>query len=394
MKLLAVGYSVRHIVCSGSRAGYEMSAADAFGDLDTRRCAKKYFHLDPLQPQASLKLLSSLKLLRGEVSKADGVILGSGFERAGSDFLGRKIVGNSLEKTRAVANKAWLSARLDDLGVPHPRTYTGKEIAEGEGADLKYPVVAKPAYGGGGTANFLCRTGKELVRWAERLPEFLFQEYLKGTPASVSTISKKNEAVSVCVNEQLIGLKSLGAPGPFVYCGNISPFETRFSEEVQRMSEIAEELVVELGLVGSNGVDFVVTADGRRPVVIEVNPRFQGSLDTVELSTGLNLVDEHLKAVVAGEGEGKELPERVKAKRQRCAAKAILFAEREMVVAEDFGGSWGRRVGVADIPEKGRIIKPGEPVATGIGVGETRAEAFAAAVKNVNIFKRIYKKCK
>jgi len=369
-KILAIGYSVRHIVCSGSRAGYEMYAADAFGDVDTRRCAKKYFPLNPLQLQADVRLLE------GAINKMDGIIIGSGFESADFGFLKaedrRKILGNAPEKTKEVSNKAWLASRLDDFGIAHPLTYTGRELAERieKAKHLHYPVVAKPAYGGGGTANFFCNNEKELIRCAKQLPEFLFQEYIKGKHASVSLISSKRETISVSVNEQLIGLDSLCAPGPFVYCGNVSPFVTKFSE---RVCEIAEEMAMELGLVGSNGIDFVITDDG--PFVIEVNPRFQGTLDTVELSTGLNLVDASMKAVRVD-----LLVERAMAK--KYAAKTIAFANQEGVVVENFDTS-----GIVDIPEKGRIIKPGVPIATGIGVGDSRAEAFAEAMKNVERIK-------
>ncbi len=374
-KILAVGYSVRHIVCSGSRAGYEMYAADAFGDLDTKRCAREYYPLDPLQ------LHAELKTLKNEIDKVDGLIIGSGFESADFDFLTaedrRKILGNAPEKTKEISNKAWLSSQLDDLGIPHPLTYTGRAlaemIAEGERIPLHYPVVAKPAFGGGGTANFFCHNETELIRWATQLPEFLYQEYIKGKHASVSTISTKRAAMTVCLNEQLLGMDSLSAPGPFVYCGNISPFVTKFSD---RVCALAEELTSELGLLGSNGVDFVITDDG--PVVIEVNARLQGSLDTVERSTGLNLIDAHVKAVRG------ELPEPVAAK--RYAVKAIVFAKQEGVVMKNPDLSRDR-AGIVDIPEKGRIVKPGEPIATAIGVGESRASAFADAMKNVERIK-------
>ena len=71
-KILAIGYSVRHIVCSGSRAGYEMYAADAFGDVDTRRCATRYFPLNPLQ------LHADVKRLKAEIEEADGIIKAPG----------------------------------------------------------------------------------------------------------------------------------------------------------------------------------------------------------------------------------------------------------------------------------------------------------------------------
>ncbi len=350
-----------------------MYAADAFGDVDTKRWARRYYQLDPLQLHAELKNLKEV------ADKVDGMIIGSGFESANFSFLKeddrRKILGNAPEKTKEIANKAWLSSRLDDLDIPHPLTYTGREIAERiENAEhFRYPVVAKPAYGGGGTANFFCYNEKELIRWAKQLPDFLYQEYIRGKHASVSTISTKSAAMSVCLNEQLIGVESLSAQGPFVYCGNISPFVTKFSDSV---CELAEELTSELGLLGSNGVDFVITDDS--PFVIEVNPRLQGSLDSVERSTDLNVVDAHVKAVRG------ELAERVAAK--RYAVKAIVFAKHEGAVRRKFDLESDKE-GIVDIPEKGRIVQSGQPIATGIGVGDSRASACADAMKKVECIK-------
>jgi len=227
-------------------------------------------------------------------------------------------------------------------------------------------VVAKPAHGGGGIANFLCSNETELVRYAQQLPEFLFQEYIKGAHASVSTLSTRKATIAVAVNEQMIGWNSLYAPGPFVYCGNITPFRTKYSA---RACEIAELLAVEFGLVGSNGVDFVISGEG--PVVIEVNPRIQGSLDSVERSTGLNIVAASVNAVRDG-----VLPERVVAK--RYAAKVIAFANQDGRVSANFGGT-----GIVDIPEVGRAINEGEPIATAIGVGGGRDGAVGEAMERI-----------
>lgn len=365
-KLLALGYSVRHIVCSGWRAGYEMYAADAFGDVDTRSCAIRYFPLNAHHLHAQLDRFAAI------IREVDGVIIASGFEHADFGFLtgreAKKIVGNPPSKMKQVSNKAWLAARLDELGIPHPLTVTGRAIAadEAKAKGFGYPVVAKPSCGGGGTANFFCTSETELIRRAHEFPDFIFQEYIRGVHASVSLLSTSQRTISVSVNEQLIGLGSLFAFGPFVYCGNITPLISRWSD---RMCALAEFLAEELGLLGSNGIDFVCAEDG--PYVIEVNPRFQGSLDTVELSTGLNLVDAQVNAVRG------ILPDRIET--WRYAAKAITFAKRAGIVAEAFelGG------GIVDIPPKGRRLKPGEPIATGIGVGQTRAEACTQAMERV-----------
>ncbi|HDS46016.1 MAG TPA: ATP-grasp domain-containing protein [Methanomicrobia archaeon] len=367
--ILALGFSVRHIVCSGQRAGYEMSAADAFGDVDTRGSARNFYLLDPDDLHKGLTILEDVKGL------VDGVIMGSGFESADyrslSDTARGKILGNRPEKTRVVADKVWLAACLDELGIPHPRTVSGRAItalcAQKRRIPLAYPVVAKPAQGGGGTANFFCQTEKELIRSAKARPDFLYQDYVKGQHASVSVLLSNQEAVSICLNEQLLGMKSLSAPGPLVYCGNITPMAAPRSTEV---CKLAEDLTAELGLIGSNGVDVVLSDDG--PVVIEVNPRVQGSLDTVELATGLNLVDAHVRAVAG------ELPARIAVK--RYAAKMIVFAARDGLVTADLTGGGS---GIVDIPARGRTVHQGEPIATGIGVGRSRADACTTAMARV-----------
>ncbi len=69
---------------------------------------------------------------------------------------------------------------------------------------------------------------------------------------------------------------------------------------------------------------------------------------------------------------------------KRYAVKAVVFAERDGAIAGNFDTGKG---GIVDIPEKGRLVKQGEPIATGIGIGDNRASAFAEAMKNVDRIK-------
>ena len=80
-----------------------------------------------------------------------------------------------------------------------------------------------------------------------------------------------------------------GAKG-FRYSGNITPL----APPQCAIGQMAEEIIAKLGLVGSNGVDFLLTEKG--PVVVEVNSRFQGSLDTVEMASGDNVFQAHLQS--------------------------------------------------------------------------------------------------
>ena len=149
---------------------------------------------------------------------------------------------------------------------------------------------------------------------------------------------------------------------PFAYCGNITPFHTKFKEE---MVQYAKQIAIEFKLLGSNGVDFMMTDKGVQ--VIEINPRFQGSLDTVELSTGVNIFDAHVRSF---EGELPQLRE------SRCfAAKTIIFAEKELVITKEISDTLIKCMNkgrAADIPNQAITIQPDEPITTMLATARTR----------------------
>jgi len=282
----------------------------------------------------------------------DAVVLGSGFEMR--EIPQCRILGNDPKIAREASDKALLAKKLDQLGIPHPRVFTD---------EMEYPAIIKPRYGIGGR---LCR----VIYEGAPPPDFIAQEYLQGTFASVSVLSTGEDAIALAVNEQLIGVPWLGAIQPFMYCGNVTPLDTKHGG---KMCRIAETLVLELGLIGSNGVDFVITKDG--PVVLEVNPRFQGSLDAVELSTGINLFDAHVRACSG---------ELIKTPQTTCfAVKMVVFAESKMIIRKNLDVN-----GIVNVPPVGEDINAEELVAIALGNGATRKDAMHMAMKNALLVKR------
>lgn len=343
-RVLIVGYSIRYIAASAKRAGYEVHCIDYFEDIDLKRCAEVY----PLGDIATEKELQSY--IDGLGVEFDAIILGSGFERF---RLRGNVLNNNSKIMEEVTNKRLLAGKLSKLGIRHPMTYSL--------SDPQYPAIAKPLFGAGGIDIYP-------VNCEDDLPEddsFLLQEFITGIPVSVSIISTGDDATAIAVNEQIIGEKKFSQMLPFGYCGSITPFLTNYSDEV---CKVAEELVLDLGLIGTNGVDFILTKDG--PYVIEVNPRFQATLDTIELATEMNIFDAHIKAF-----DGK-MPQKKKVK--RYAAKTIVFTDEEFELRSDLD-----REGILDISPVGRVIPMGDPVATAIGVGENRTEALHSMMENV-----------
>ncbi|BAW31698.1 conserved hypothetical protein [Methanothermobacter sp. MT-2] len=128
---------------------------------------------------------------------------------------------------------------------------------------------------------------------------------------------------------------------------------------------IGEDIIESLSLLGSNGVDMVLSSRG--VYVIEVNPRIQGTFECAQLSLGINMLSAHIRAC---EGELVDEP-----LMRRYAMKRIVYAPFRCQVGDL---NFQR---VYDIPCKGSIIEGGEPVAT-----------LLDSHKNLNILRGIIKR--
>jgi predicted ATP-grasp superfamily ATP-dependent carboligase len=338
MIILVIGISVRNIACSAARAGHKVIAMDSYCDVDLERCAEKWALISHDFGEESLQECI-------DRSSPDAVVLGPGLEEM--SVKGVLVLNNTQWRIAQVSDKLWIARWLENRGFP---TIPTQISVEGMGR----PAVIKPRKGAGGEGCRLIRDGNEL-----KLEEGeIIQSFVEGLPASVSVIGNGRDAKAIAVNEQLIGASWTGAGG-FRYSGNITPLEAP-SQGIARM---AEEIVSELELVGSNGVDFLLTARG--PVVVEVNPRFQGSLDTVELSMGVNVFKAHLDSF-----EGL-LPAKIEPR--RTAGRAIIYADDDLRIEENLSGSVE---GMTDIPRVGSMIKKDDPIASIIALGTGREDVL------------------
>ncbi len=365
MKVLVIANSARSIVCSAKKAGYTVFALDRFGDVDTCICSDK---------ARVFKSSRELHELAGTFGEVDAAILGPGYENLKFE----NILNNTPKVMEEISDKSKLPKKLLSMDIPHPETESIEKAHE-----LGFPLMIKPKSGSGGIRNMVVRNEDELSFFKERSDarEFIAQEYIEGIPCSASIISSGEDAVVVALNEQLIGVPSLTGL-PFAYCGNITPFHSKSNNE---MIQYAKQIALEFGLVGSNGVDFIQTEKGI--VVIEVNPRFQGSMDTVESSVGINIFDAHVKSF-DGELPGVRDPV--------CfAAKSIVYANEKTVISKKVSDTLkgclekGR---AADIPQSGTVVLQDEPVSTMLGTAQTRSSALEMVVKSSRALRSMFEK--
>jgi hypothetical protein len=320
-----------------------------------------------------------------EEHDVDGIFLASGMEHHPEALrkLEKKaaIIGNDPQRLRLCENKERLFEVADSLGIKHPLTRRVQTVDEALDAaeELGYPAVLKPAFGGGGIGIKLASSPREVGRCFRRAllagdgKSAYVQEYVHGTDASTSVLSNGEEARCLTVNEQIIGEKRLGVPRRFGYCGNVVPLNE--PKLWGRLAEDSETICRELGLVGSNGVDFVLHRD--EPYLIEVNPRFQGTMGCVERLLGINLVKEHIRACEGKLGKYRKL--------RGFSAKLILYA-RHRVKAPDLA----RVQGVVDIPPQGAEVARGKPLCSVLSFGETRSWVLGDAFRRA---REVYRLC-
>ncbi|HKB11749.1 MAG TPA: ATP-grasp domain-containing protein [Vicinamibacterales bacterium] len=185
---------------------------------------------------------------------------------------GKVLFGSTADAIARAADKARLPARLAAAGVRHPLTRPIGPVADrrDRGAAIAYPAVVKPARGAGSDGVILVRTARGLeravadARQAARGGAVVAQEFIPGTPASVSLLADGRDAIALALNAQAIA-----SPRSFAYRGGTTPLEHPLSSAALAAALAACRALP--GLRGFVGVDLILT--GTDVFVIEVNAR-------------------------------------------------------------------------------------------------------------------------
>jgi predicted ATP-grasp superfamily ATP-dependent carboligase len=353
---LLVGISVRAAAQSAVRSGYPILALDSFGDTDLSATCENLSLMDDfpenVEPVPATERLYSFS----RELDFDEVIYLSGFENhpecvEGWEREGKRILGNTSEVLRSVRNWEDLFAFLDTRNLPHPETITVGDISEFD-PDAVDPreYLVKPVRSGGGHS---IRTLDEVLHTphdGENEPHpVVIQRLLRGTLASASFVSSEDDFRLLSTTLQLAGNQI----SPYKYCGNIAPLDAPPRIE-REMEETARAVAGEYGLVGSNGVDFMIS--GGRANLLEVNPRPQGSLEVVELTSGVPVMDAHIRAC-----RNDEIPNPSR-RDNLYHGRKIVFSPIEATIGSLAGMDF-----VRDIPKPGTGVSPGEPICTVVG---------------------------
>ncbi|MDD1652408.1 MAG: ATP-grasp domain-containing protein [Methanomicrobiales archaeon] len=347
-RVLVAGFSTRHVAQSAAAAGYDVVSVDHFCDRDLSLYTSDRISFSDVDeiPDCIAEMARR--------HRVDWLVTTSGAETLHTPI---PLLGNGPGIAARFLDKARVQEFFESAGIPVP-----SRVPEG-----MFPAMVKPLSASGGWRNRVVCSEKDLAAWRDEYPgmDHLLQQVVEGTPASVSCLCNGKGAVALACNAQILRGED---PAPWGFAGSLTPFSHPLSGH---MAAFAARAAAASGCVGSVGIDFVLEKDAW---AIELNPRFQATVDTVERALGVNLFRLHVDACRG------ILPARPFRPRQHVL-RQILFAPRTLVVREDLMGLLPR---VADIPWPGTRIAEGDALISVFGWGPTPAHAEAMRDDTIN----------
>jgi predicted ATP-grasp superfamily ATP-dependent carboligase len=380
MRVLITGISTRAAAESAARAGFDVVAIDAFGDLDqhpsVRGLSLPRDFGAPFAPRALVRAASTVA--------ADAVVYLSTLENHPRTVTalsrGRELWGNASAVLGRVRDPFLLERVLRTRGFAVPSTMGSDPVRRRVDPWGQAPLcLMKPLASGGGQRVRPWPVGARLPR------RYYGQRFMSGTPGSVVLVSARGRAVPLGLSRQIVGDPSFGATH-FRYCGSIltpssgpgGEFDRRFADEASALAAAVSE---EFGLLGVAGIDFVI--DDGRPCVLEVNPRWCASMELVERAYGMSVFAAHAAACRTGALPSFDF---TRARDEsRAYGKAIVFARRDLVAGDT--RPWLEDPSVRDVPRPGDRIPRGQPVCTVFADAADELACHAALVRRAE---RIY----
>lgn len=334
--LLVVSASGRALAQSAAHGGLPVVVLDLFNDLDTRASAVSSASVtSPGGKFSASRLLAAADRLCPP-AKCEGLVYGSGFEgRTGlleKLARGRALYGNSPETVAFLKDPDRLFALLRRLGLPHPA------VRRAPPPDPRNWLVKRT--GGAGGSHVKRATARHQAR-----SDRYFQMFQHGRVLSALFVADGRRARVIGYNEQWTVPARPGSP--YCYGGAASCADVP-QRTVAHIEKVLDELARETGLVGLNGLDFIL--DGTTPYAIEINPRPTATLDLHDLDFEDGLLALHLRAC---RGEIGQLEHGRSAR-----AHAIVYATQSVrIPAHVSWPAW-----CTDIPEPGSVIPSGAPI--------------------------------
>lgn len=394
-RIVILGASARALAESAVRAGWDVYAADLFGDLDLQAIATVAVPVVHVSSDTATGYPWSLCTAAAGFPQAAAWCYSGAIENH-PDLIDaiarvRPLAGNPGDVVRRLRDPVPVAAAVNAAGLSFPETLTAAEGVPLDGTFLIKPLASA---GGRGIRRWTTEVAADRVTTqatehaiAPRSP-CIWQRFVTGTPLSASYCFTRGSWRLLGVCRQLIGEPWCHA-GLFAWCGAVAMNDTGNRPDLERLVEslarLGEVLAARFEPAGMIGVDLVVDA-ARRITVIEVNPRPTASMELFERSGAGTIAGSHLAAC----GLASPSNDAIASPPPRPAstwAKAVMFASQPTPVTPRLiekltcettpwtqaDGGWPA---LADIPRPGQTIPAGAPVVTIFATAHTADDAI------------------
>ena len=375
--LILVGGSVRAAAVDARRAGYEVIAVDRFGDRDLREICKLWVEYDAdhqwitrLADQHSAPIVPVGGFSWPADRKSTSPI---------GSFLNSRLVAYPDENSLARINSPALLGKLaEQCGASFPET---RQLMDGCVEIVFRPIRTQSAASAQWLVKPVCHAGgvgiHVAAEHAKLAPGQFLQRKIKGNPIGANYLCLPGPSGPV--------VRFLGVYGGlthrrnpchrFLYGGSFGPL-TLAPSTMETLKTLGDRCASALQLVGLFNIDFICQPD-QSLVLLEVNPRYSGSMELIGLESGsdeplLSLIDWHLTAYRMRDGDAEarcgEFPFREPTPPSAAYCKRIVYAKKEM---KPVTLSSGVNVAVCDLPLENALIPAGAPVCTIVISGAT-----------------------
>ncbi|WP_342304725.1 ATP-grasp domain-containing protein [Methanolobus sp. ZRKC5] len=198
-----------------------------------------------------------------------------------------KVPFSDYDQMLQLHDKVQLSKIAGDLGLPVPISYEISSMDElkNVASSAEYPLVIKLRNTTSSVGISYAHTPEEFVfNFKETIEKFnltpnqypLVQEYIPGDGYGVSSLYNQGDLRAFFVHKRLREYPVTGGPSTL-----------RTSVRHSKMEKISRELLEHMGWHGLAMVEFKLDSRTNKPYLIEVNPRFWGSINQA-VSSGVD----------------------------------------------------------------------------------------------------------
>ncbi len=209
-----------------------------------------------------------------------------------------RLVLPDFDQLRVLNNKATVSAILDELEIPHPKSYLvdSEYTFESIKREAYFPLILKPHRGEGAQGVITIMHPEDLVAsYHEIRKEYgpaLIQEFIHGVKHSaVFLLNGRSEVRRFFVHRKIREYPVTGGPACFLMSCRYEP-----------IYEYGLRLLKRVSFSGLANMEFIIDARDGKPKIIDVNPRIYGPIQCA-ISAGVDLPYDMYRMALEGDIE-------------------------------------------------------------------------------------------